>query len=238
MASSPPTSFWRTSVIFPAAILLRVVLLLYGRWQDANRAVKYTDIDYLVFTDAAAFVSRGGSPYARATYRYTPLLAWLLLPTARGGLWFEFGKMLFAAGDVVTGWLILRILQRNHGMKTARALQYASIWLLNPMVANISTRGSCEGLLAALVVVLLWAVLNKHIALAGVLLGLAVHFKIYPFIYAGSIFWWLGREDGKAMKSDLSFTQRVAVLMNRDRIILAACSFVTFMGLNGVMYSM
>ena len=83
------------------SIIFRAVLLFYGRWQDANSPVKYTDIDYLVFTDASRSLASGGSPYDRATYRYTPLLAWLLYPTTWGGIWFEFGKVLFAAGDLL-----------------------------------------------------------------------------------------------------------------------------------------
>lgn len=224
--------FWRPWVIFSAAILLRVVLLVYGRWQDAHSPVKYTDIDYLVFTDAARYVAHSRSPYDRATYRYTPLVAWILLPTTWGGLWFEFGKALFAAGDVATGWLILLIL-RARGLHTERALKFASIWLLNPMVANISTRGSSEGLLAVLVVALLWATLSRRIVLAGALLGFGVHLKIYPFIYAASIFWWL---ESPSTSRQASLIEQAIALINRDRIKLAVSSFVTFMACNLAMY--
>ncbi|KAL3469417.1 PIG-M-domain-containing protein [Aspergillus californicus] len=184
--------FKSPSLIYGAAITLRLTLLCYGAWQDANSPVKYTDIDYLVFTDASRYVSTGASPYARDTYRYTPLLAWLLLPTT----WdipgfFSSGKLLFALSDVVAGWLVAKSLKITHGMSDERALKYASFWLLNPMVANISTRGSSEGLLGVLVVGLLWAVLRKRVFLAGVLLGVAVHLKIYPFVYGVSILWWM-----------------------------------------------
>lgn len=228
--------------VFTAAILFRLGLLLYGRFQDTFSPVKYTDIDYLVFTDAARFVARGRSPYDRATYRYTPLLAWLLYPTSWGGVWFEFGKILFAAGDVATGWLILLVL-RSQGMRTERALKYASIWLLNPMVANISTRGSSEGLLAVLVVALLWAVLHRNAILAGCLLGLGVHFKIYPFIYAASIFWWLDEEHAGTTDVHRKYRDSPTVLnkclsfFSAHRIKLALSSLIMFTGLNILMYS-
>lgn len=76
---------------FVAALsaVIHICLIAYGHWQDTHRKVstrlcrehalllvrvKYTDIDYMVYTDAARAVYRGGSPFERHTYRYTPLL--------------------------------------------------------------------------------------------------------------------------------------------------------------------
>lgn len=42
------------------SILLRVALVLYSEWHDARSLVKYTDIDYRVFTDAAQFLLHPG----------------------------------------------------------------------------------------------------------------------------------------------------------------------------------
>lgn len=252
MASLTFSFFSRPWLVFVVSIFLRIVLLVYGRWQDAHSPVKYTDIDYLVFTDAARFVARGRSPYERATYRYTPLLAWLLYPTTWGGWWFEFGKVVFALGDVVTGYLIYLILRQHgsdghaSGLGTERSMKLASIWLLNPMVANISTRGSSEGLLAVMVVALLWAALQRRLAAAGCLLGLGVHFKIYPFIYAASIFWWLSPENwGQVLRGrgslGRSASDWVYGLFRKERILLVFYSALVFLMLSGWMimnYSM
>ena len=245
------SSFFTSPIIFSLAILLRAILLVYGLIQDKYSPLPYTDIDYFVFTDAARYVSLGLSPYERETYRYTPLLAWILLPTAwPGAAWFSFGKILFATADIVAGWLIVLVLRSpaGGGMRTDRALKFASIWLLNPMVATISTRGSSEGLLGVMVVALLWAVLSRRIALAGVLLGLAVHFKIYPFIYGVSILWYLdpqtepatkknSSKPSKATSTPASLSQHLLAFLTPTRIILLTTSLTTFTALNIFMYA-
>ncbi|CZT44649.1 probable GPI mannosyltransferase 1 [Rhynchosporium secalis] len=237
------TLFSSPSLVFTAAILLRVVLFFYSLWQDANSPLKYTDIDYYVFTDAARFTAHGLSPYDRETYRYTPLLAWMLIPTSWSSTWFSFGKVLFAMGDIVAGWLIVLVLRSSNKMSMERSLKFASIWLLNPMVATISTRGSSEGLLGVMVIALLWAITQKKIFLAGILLGFGVHFKIYPFIYAPSIVWWMDDEHigsshpSKKTGKDTDLISLARRFCNGPRITLTITSLITFTSLNILMYS-
>jgi phosphatidylinositol glycan class M len=253
---------FRPVPLYTAAALLRLGLLLHGLRQDATSAVKYTDVDYLVFTDAARLVAHGQSPYGRETYRYTPLLAWLLVPTAwhqPGSAWFfAFGKVVFAAADLLAGYLLERVLllrRGQHGpgraggmgmgMKGSTARRFAALWLLNPMVAVISTRGSSEGMLGVLVVALLWAVLERRVALAGVLLGLGVHFKIYPFIYAPAIVWWMDDDrlgkmrlggGGSATANDVVLAAKA--FLTPERVKFALVSFSTFTALSVLMLSM
>lgn len=225
-------------IIFPVSILLRAGLLVYGLYQDAHSNLKYTDIDYFVFTDAARAVSRGASPYTRATYRYTPLLAWILVPTSwsgKDGLWFHSGKALFAISDIVAGYLIYNLLQKQ-GLGREKALRFASAWLVNPMVANISTRGSSEGLLCALVIATLYAFETRRTIVAGLLLGLAVHFKIYPFIYGVSMFWAL--RSVPMPSSNFRDLKSITTVFNRVRLEFVLSSLTSFMLLNLLMYSL
>ena len=126
------------------------------------------------------------------------------------------------------------------GMDRARALRFASLWLLNPMVATISTRGSSEGLLGVMVVGLVWAVVKRRVGLAGALLGLAVHFKIYPFIYGVSIIWSLETQESetKSRGRDKGWLEPVKIFLNRQRVVFGITAVATFMALNAVMYAM
>ncbi|KAH7313500.1 putative mannosyltransferase [Stachybotrys elegans] len=220
--------------LYSIAILLRIGLLLYGSWQDANSALKFTDIDHVVFSQAAEYVAQGASPYQRETYRYTPLLAWLLVPTSSFSL---FAKILFCAADVLAGALILDLLRRR-GIAADRAGGFAALWLWNPMIAVISTRGSSEGILAVLTMALLWAVETSSINLAGVVLGLGVHFKIYPFIYAPAVIWYMDAQRlGLPSSKPSSLIEAAIQFISPARIRLTVISLATFMGLNLLMYS-
>eukprot|EP00742_Colponemidia_sp_Colp-10_P003185 GILJ01003394.1.p1 GENE.GILJ01003394.1~~GILJ01003394.1.p1 ORF type:complete len:451 (+),score=49.55 GILJ01003394.1:390-1742(+) len=181
MSSSAPSRYLTDKWVYLSAAIIRLGLILYGEWQDANMIVKYTDVDYIVYSDAARFVVENQSPFARLTYRYTPLLAYLLVPNI---VWFQwFGKLLFAGADLAIAYLLQRILQMR-GVKHSSALLLICSWVFNPMAFNISTRGNADSLVCLLVVLTLYLLLQKQIIPAAVAYGLSVHFKIYPIIYA------------------------------------------------------
>lgn len=181
------------TLLILTSLVLRVVFFLYGIHQDANFKVRYTDIDYFVFHDAAGYVFEwckkggNGSPYQRDTYRYTPLLSWLLVPNHYFN-WFHLGKLIFIAFDLFTGLIIHKLVRQSiHDKKassiSSRSLLLSSIWLLNPMVITISTRGNAESVLCFLVMLALYFLQKGKFVLSGVIYGLSIHFKIYPIIY-------------------------------------------------------
>ncbi|CAB3372332.1 Hypothetical predicted protein [Cloeon dipterum] len=161
------------------ALALRLALVALTGALDAHLPVKYTDVDYLVFSDAAAHVADGRSPYLRHTYRYPPLLAWMLVPN----LWLHpaFGKVLFSVADVTVGLLVNRLLLAG-GFEAATAASFAQAWWLNPVSVVICTRGSADALTACLVLGALLTAQRSRPGLAGLLLGTAVHLRLYPVV--------------------------------------------------------
>ena len=78
----------------------------------------------------------------RHTYRYTPLLAWMLLPNVT--LSPLFGKFLFCGFDLIAGHLIyahvrtmLSAMTNNRKYVETWAKRSAFLWLYNPMVMGV-----------------------------------------------------------------------------------------------------
>jgi phosphatidylinositol glycan class M len=175
-------------------LLIRLVVA-YGlpRLMDST-AVPYTDIDFYVFTDAAAHIQSGGSPYDRTTYRYTPFLALGLAQLHHA----EYARYLFCLADALCGYVIL-LIRRKQRRKQLDDYKTTSndnpwldsfLWLYNPLVINICTRGSAESLLVLLPVLTTIYIVQcfdtKLISTAiasGITHGVAIHAKLYPIIY-------------------------------------------------------
>ncbi|CAA7405437.1 unnamed protein product [Spirodela intermedia] len=161
--------------------VLRGLLVAYGEWQDAHMEVRYTDVDYLVFSDAAALMAAGSSPFRRSTYRYSPLLAALLVPNSL--LHHCWGKLLFSAADLFVGYFIHVILKLREVPEKLRLYSVVA-WLFNPFTFTIGTRGNCEPIVCAIVLWIIICLMKGNVLQAAFWYGLVVHFRIYPVIYS------------------------------------------------------
>jgi len=209
--------------VFLAAAALRLALIVFGEWQDANLEVAYTDVDYHVFSDAARMIKQGGSPYDRPTYRYTPLLAWGLLPNI--SFHPAWGKTVFSVFDLVVGWISFKMLQ-DRGCSAGTAIAYVAVWLFNPFTVPIGTRGNCEALVSALLLIVVHSLINRRVILAAVVYGLAVHMRLYPIIYALSMVLFL----------DKNYPQCSRNYLNRSQIRFTLVSAFTFLALGALCY--
>ena len=178
--------------VISISALIHATLIIYSLWHDKNFQFKYTDLDYWIFGDAARAVAAGFSPFSRATYRYTPLLAYLLLPGKWLGFEAAFGKILFSAVDLMVGYLIYRLLRLKGWHSVDAARHSALFWLLNPMALAISTRGNAESLVCVCALGVIYLLMIRKRLEAALLFGFSVHFKIFPIIYAPSILIFLG----------------------------------------------
>ena len=228
-------------LIFLASLLFRAALLFYGEWQDAHFAVKFTDVDYHVFSDAARHVTEGNSPYLRATYRYTPLLALMLVPNHF--ILFSFGKILFTLCDLLVGYLVNEILCLK-GVKRSSRLLAVTVWLLNPLTATVSARGNAESFLAVLVLSSLYCLLSGQFTLSAVAYATAVHIKMFPAVYSLPILLFLG---GAADRSHRLSNSRSSVeeegllwrwLPNGRQVRYVLVSAVVFCSITGAFYTL
>ncbi|KAG5473187.1 hypothetical protein CUR178_03106 [Leishmania enriettii] len=161
--------------------LVRLVLLIYAAFHDHYFRVKYTDIDYMIVVDGAREVLHGGTPFDRTTYRYTPLLAVLVLPAVL--IANPLGKIIFTLSDLGAAYYCFRILLNFATERSAKWMTTVLI-LLNPVVLNVSTRGNSDMLISFMSMGVLAKFAEGRYFMAAAILGFAAHFKIYPVIYS------------------------------------------------------
>ena len=166
---------------FTLAFSLRVVLVIYSNFHDQNFKVPFTDVDYKVFTDAARYMLEGMSPFNRHTYRYSPLLALILTPNIF--FYSNFGKLLFSFVDILVAILIRKIVSMNkNDVQIVNSCTY--LWLYNPLIIIISTRGNADCLAAFLVILSLYFLECGFCSVAGLVHGISIHFRLYPLVFS------------------------------------------------------
>ncbi|XP_016842446.1 GPI mannosyltransferase 1 [Nasonia vitripennis] len=163
------------------AFVLRLLLITYANYHDKYFKVPYTDVDYKVYTDAARHMTKGGSPYERHTYRYTPLLAMLMAPNVY--LHQDCGKVFFSVVDILVAKIMRKILICQK-FKPQTANLCALLWLYNPLAIVISTRGNADSLAVYFVLWTLYLLQNDQIIMTGIVHALSIHFRLYPLAFS------------------------------------------------------
>ncbi len=186
--SKTKESFLQGNTLLGIGILLRLALVVYSEYQDYYFNIKYTDIDYSVYTDGAYEVMQGNSPYARHTYRYTPLLAYMIIPNA---FWPGFGKFLFVLSDIGCAFVLKKILYLTTNLSKTTIDQLTATWVFNPIIFNVSSRGNADTLISLMVLVVIYYLAKGNIITAAIMFGTAAHFKIYPLVYALPMYFYI-----------------------------------------------
>lgn len=168
--------------ILAYGLITRLVLLAYAIYHDARiDHIKYTDIDYSVFTNASRALVEHRSPYDDTEYRYPPIIALFFVPNIV--LKCDcLGKLLLIVADILCGQMNYR-LNIHQGTNRLNSKLYLLLWLFNPVTIAISTRGSFEPILTLLLLTSVYLLVSNQFILAGLIYGLAIHIRIYPLIY-------------------------------------------------------
>lgn len=159
-----------------------------------------TDIDYHVYTEGARELTKeGGNPYHRFTYRYTPLLAYMMLPNLQIPF---YGKFIFNVFDLLSIVYMNLFLSSIKEIDSITKYKSLAFWALNPLMVIINGRGSCESISLFFLTGMLYHLkLSRegvakivNISVAGVYYGLLVHFRLYPVIFGLTLYIWINKE--------------------------------------------
>ena len=225
------------------AFLIRLIVVYIAKLIDENSTTnKFTDTDYEVFSDAATHVYNGGSPFARHTYRYTPLAAYICL--VNNFIHPLAGKIVFCICDIILGFIFWEFVdhQRNQlsdeiKAKTWKTKTFVALWIYNPMIVAMPTRGSNDNIISLFLFIALYYMVQRKFIIAGLFYGLSVHFKIYPIIYSFVLYFWIDMDYNMLAKQQ-PFKAIVSKkgFFTKDRLLFTGVSAGTFIGLTYLFY--
>ena len=85
---------------------------------------------------------------------------------------------------------------------------------------NVSTRGSAESVIVALVLLTIHLYQQKVFLLTGLVYGLAIHLKIYPLIFCLSLYVPLTQKTGFTSLFDINVARWDSISFNFGNIFL------------------
>lgn len=115
--------------------------------------------------------------------------AWILTPNVY--IHPAWGKVLFCISDILIGLIVQSILHRliphtkvissphlflmsfegREEERNLTILKYTALWLLNPVIINVSTRGNAESLISLFVMASLHYIMEDRLTIGAVLYG-------------------------------------------------------------------
>ena len=205
---------------FAIALVIRILLILYSLVHDELFQLKYTDVDYSVFTDGSRYLWQGRSPFFRFGYRYTPIFAYMTLLNIT--FWKGTGKLIFALFDVLTGYLIYKLI-REFKINEKESKYATCLWLYNPLPLIVSTRGSSDSVVTFLILSTLLLLVKERYFYSGCLFGLVCHCKLYPIIYAPALYFYLSGPHAESV-----LESKVILPLSKKKFVFVFASALSF----------
>lgn len=257
MKDQSEAKYWMSNPIFIAVIAftLRVVIIVLTTFIETGylpylTALRYTDIDYHVYSDAARYITEGQSPYERFTYRYPPLLAILMVPNIKYN--YQIGKVIFSLFDSLIVYMIYLILEESNMISNTANSQNSSqddqsfvrepvssgstssasswLWALNPVSINICTRGSSDAISNLGILLYIHLIHKDYVFVSGILFGVLIYWRLYPIIYLPAVLAHLvsGENTSKSIFAMVTVRNLKVILMHSLAIVIS-CGLLGFL---------
>lgn len=129
----------------------------------------------------------------------------------------------------------------NYEQRISFVAMFSSFfWLYNPMAMVIATRGNGDAITTLFILVTIYALQKSvrerdslmYVMIAGIMHGMAIHFRLYPVAFSLAYYLYLGEV---AEKVEKTFWNTI-FQFNRKQLLLAFTTIATLVGLTAIFY--